>query len=326
LRVSMRSRFATLKALFSAGLVAAFCLRAAAQSGQSGQPIQFTTPDGQTVSNALLPAAQAPGMQELPDTPNAQADHVFIPQLPGQWIPLPRRMPVNPEDSQDGADIRSRMGVQTPAEMMGLPTLREMFGLPKTKATNSVTRYGSTNILSSDEESQQQSEESSWAKILSAEADSFNSTRPDSNSVDKGFFDSASAEGLFHDKKSDDNKSGDSLSGDNMFGTAQPAQTDDRQKGWDTAVQIAAPAVTMTPTFSLPPTPTFNASSLSPPSPFALPKNDSIAVMPQLPTLPSVPGQSIAPPPPATPSWAPKPPPWASSSTPSLGTMEQRKF
>ncbi|HUE37156.1 MAG TPA: hypothetical protein VMO20_07175, partial [Candidatus Acidoferrum sp.] len=298
----------------------------------SGQPIQFTTPDGQTVSNALLPAAQAPGTQELPDMPDAQADHVFTPRLPGQWMPLPRRMPVNPrdsQDSQDGTDIRSRMGVQTPAEMMGLPTLREMFGLPKTTATNSVTRYGSTNILSSDEESQQQSEESSWAKILSAEADSFNSTRPDSNSVDKGFFDSASADGLFHDKKSDDNKSGDSLSGDNMFGTAQPAQTDDRQKGWDTAVQIAAPetapAVTMTPTLAPPPAPAFNASSLSPPSPFALPKNDSIAVMPQLPTLPSVPGQSIAPPPPATPSWAPKPPPWA-SSTPSLGNIEQRKF
>lgn len=329
----MRSRFATLKALFSAGLIAAFCLRAAAQSAQSGQPIVFTSPDGQTVSNALLPVVQAPGTQELPDMPGAQADRIVTPAMPGEWLPQPGAMPVTSQNLQDRdmredrdiRDLRESLGIKTPAEMMGVQALREMFGLPKSDTTNSLSRNNSTNILSSDEESQQPNE-SSWARILSTDSEAFNSTKAEnSNSMDKGFFDSVSGDSLFQGKKSDD-KLDDKSDDNNMFGVAQPAQTTGEQTAWDTAVQIAtpetAPATTMAPAAS-PAASAFDAP-LSPPSPFTLP-NDNVATMPQLPSLPDAPGQNNLQPPATTPSWAPKPPPWA-SPTPAVGTMAQRKF
>jgi len=308
-----------LKALLFAGLLAAFCHRAGAQSAhsaqstQSGQPILFTSPDGQTVSNALLPAIQAPGTQELPDS--QQAGSISMPQLPAQqWGLSPRSIPVSRESSDASDDLRKRFGVETPSEMMGVPTMREMFGLPKIEATNSISRDAFTNDLSGD--GQLQSDDANWARILSADSEAFNSTRTaSSNSMSRGFFDSLSGDRLFQEKSSDD-----------LFGSPQQAQAPSDQNEWNAAVQIAAPEGTpgAAPEIS-PMSSAFHDSSASSLSPFTLPASDTLGAMPHLPALPSLPGQNNAPAQVATPSWAPKPPPWLAPMPP-MGTMAQRKF
>jgi hypothetical protein len=322
----MNSRFASLKALVVVGLMAAYCLVTRAQSG-SEQSILFSSPDGQSVSNALLPSAHAPGTSEgVPNLPDAQPGSIFSPPEFQQRMPLPQRTLPRRNKSQDELNIRKRMGIQTPAEVMGVPTMQDLFGLPKANATNSMSQYGgsdttSTNMLSSGNTA---ASDANWAKILSADSDAFNMAKTaDSNRMSGAFFDSATSDHVSREKKTDDDKAGDD------FNLASFAQANGRQPGrsaWDAAVQIAAPASVPGYTPTAAPAPSgFAASSLNPQSPFALPKVSAPeTTMPRLPTLPGVSGQTL-PTQPATPSWAPKPPPWL-DPTPPLGTMAQRKF
>ncbi|HTR43589.1 MAG TPA: hypothetical protein VMH87_18405 [Pseudomonadales bacterium] len=325
----MNLRLASFKTLLFAGLAAGFCLIAKAQSN-SEQSILFSTPDGRSVSNALLPAATAPGTSaQAPNLPdNNQASFNFTVPQPGQGIPLPQ--PAHRSHLPGNADIRNHMGMETPAEAMGVPTIREMFGLPKAKATNSLARlYGNstdrtTNGLDS---SSTTTSDDNWGKILSSDSDAFNSARTtDSNRLNSGFFDSADSDGFSRAKKV-----GNEKAGDDSDNSSAPAN--DRLSAWGTPAQIAAP----------PNLPGYNVSGYTPPAaasappaynstaswnsqtPFAVPKVSSFeTTTPQLPSVPSAQKQS-PPSQPAAPSWAPKPPPWL-DPTPPLGTMAQRKF
>jgi hypothetical protein len=323
----MNSRFATLKALVYAGLMVAFCLVTEAQSG-SEQPILFSSPDGQSVSNALLPSARAPGTSEgLPNLPDAQPGSIFSAPEFQEQIPLPQRTLPHRDKSQDEKDIRKRMGIETPADVMGVPSLQELFGFPKAKVTNSMSQYGggdatSTNMLSSDNTA---ASDANWAKILSANSDAFNMAKTaDSNRLSGAFFDSTTSDHLSREKKTDDEKA------DDDFNLSSFAQANSRQPGrtaWDAAVQIAAPAdaASYTPQGAAPPPSGFGGSSVNAQTPFTVPKVSAPeSTMPHLPALPGVSGQS-PPAQPTTPSWAPKPPPWL-DTTPPLGTMAQRKF
>lgn len=315
----MNFRFAMLKTLLTAGLLAAFCLMAKAQS-DSEQSILFSSPDGQTVSNALLPTVKAPGTpQELPNLPdNSQSPFTFAPPQSHQRLAGPRPVFTPRNKSQNSMDIRQRMGIQTPAEVMGVPSLQELFGLPKPKNTNSLAQSGNgtTNLFSATTTAQS---DANWAKILSADSDAFNTAKTtDSNNMSGGFFDSDNRDSLFHKKKSDDD-----------FDTSSFAQASGRQPVWGSAVQIAAPANVPGSTRSAvpgPASPAYSSPSFNSQSPFALPKvstYETATAMPHLPTLPGA--RPILPSQPATPSWAPKPPPWL-DTTPPLGTMAQRKF
>jgi hypothetical protein len=326
----MHLRFATLKALVSAGLMAAFCLVTKAQSNTE-QSILFSTPDGQSISNALLPSVQAPGTpQGLPDLPGNEQSFSFNPQA-RQRMPLPRPTLKQRNKSQDdNTDIRKSMGVLTPAEAMGVPSLQELFGLPKPKATNSMSQYGgddtgSTNTLTSEGAA---ASDANWAKILSADSDAFNMAKTaDSNRLTGALFDSAANDSLFREKKANNEKADDEKP-DNDFNTSSFARAYGSQPGqgaWEAAVQIAAPANVPAYTPPAPAPSGFGVSSLNSQSPFTLPKVSTPETsMPHLPTLPSASWQN-PPSQPATPSWAPKPPPWL-DSTPPLGTMAQRKF
>ncbi len=172
----MNLRFATPKALVSAGLLAAFCLVAMMAKAQSGseQSILYSTPDGQSVSNALLPTAAAPGTpQALPDLPgNAQSSFKFnAPQSQGRMSVPP--MPNSRKKSEDDGDLRKRMGIQTPAEVMGVPSVRELFGLPQLKNTNSMTQPYGNSATNFPGASSTAASDANWAKILSADSDTF---------------------------------------------------------------------------------------------------------------------------------------------------------
>jgi hypothetical protein len=306
--------------------MAGFCLLAKAQSA-SEQPILFSTPDGQSVSNALLPAAQAPGTPEgLANTPDAQPGSIFSSPQFGQGMPVPQPVVTRRNKPQDESDIRKSMGMQTPAEAMGVPSMRELFGLPKSKTTNSMPQYdraGNTNTLSSDGT---EASDANWSKILSADSDAFSTAKTaDSNSLTGAFYDNAPGDSLFRDKKSGDEKAGDD------FDTSLSGQVNGRQPGqpiWEAAIQIAGPANHPGYSPNAAPAPTsLGASSFNSQSPFALPKISAPeSTMPHLPTLPGVAGQSPpGPPVNPTPSWAPKPPPWVDTG-PAHGVMPQRKF
>jgi len=321
----MSFRPITFKAFFSAGLMLGFCLAARAQSPPE-EAILFTTPDGESVSNAPVPAAQEPGQQETPDAPDEQSTFSF-PSMPEQRFARP--VPVSrqsPEDAKDMEELRKSMGIQTPAELMGVPTMRSIFGLPEHGVTNSTSYTGTeTNSLFGDDA---ESGQSAWVKILSTDADPFNSTKAEnSNNVANGFFDSTSPnDNLFQEKKQDR----DNLNSPDFAQIAAQEQQQQQQLEADSSAQIVTPMTTpiFFPDFAPAPpvtaAPAFNLNSLSP---FALPKPamDSLQTPPQLPTLPGISGQSLAPSQPASPSWTPKAPPWE-DTVPPLGTMAQRKF
>jgi hypothetical protein len=313
------------KAFFSAGLMLGFCLAAKAQSPPE-QAILSTTPDGESVSNTLLPAVQMPGQQEAPDESDEQSTFSF-PSMPQQRFATP--MPLSrqsPEDAKDMDELRKSMGIQTPAELMGVPSMRSIFGLPEHGVTNSTSYTGTetNSLLSADD---MQSGQSDMAKILSTDSDPFGSTKAEnSNSMASGFFDNTSLnDNLFQEKKRDDFNSPDFAQI-----AAQQQQQEQQLEDNNSSAQIVTPLTT--PIFSpdIAPAPTVAAApdfNLNSPSPFALPRPamDSLPTAPQLPTLPGIANQDLAPSQPATPSWAPKPPPWE-DSVPPLGTMAQRKF
>src|SRR5580692_2090819 len=98
----MSFRFATIQILSFAGLLFGSAVLARAQSAGSGQQILFSSPDGASVSNSLLPSAQAPVPQELPDDAAQQSPlSLFDSQLPAQRFPAPSRVFITPQNSQD---------------------------------------------------------------------------------------------------------------------------------------------------------------------------------------------------------------------------------
>jgi hypothetical protein len=316
----MNLRLAMPKALVFAGWLATFCLGTTMAKAQSEQSILYSTPDGRSVSNALLPTATAPGTPaELPDVPdNAQSSFQFNAPQPQAGMPLPQLMPNSRKKSEDDMDVRKRMGMQTPAEVMGVPSMRELFGLPQLKNTNSMAQPDGTMATNSITAAN----DANWAKILSADSDAFGSAKTtSSNNLSGDFFDSADSDRLPREKKADDQNGNDDSD------TSSFTQAGDRQPVWDSAVQIATPG--NIPGYNpnaAPPAPAFSAApAQDSQSPFALPKVSSVeTTMPQLPTLPSI-SRPNPPSQPAVPSWAPKPPPWL-DPTPPLGTMAQRKF
>jgi hypothetical protein len=305
------------RALLSASFVLAVCSIASAQSG-SEQSILFSSPDGQTSSNAVLPVVQAPqtGESDMGDQPS-EASMVIAPTLPGQrpapfFAVMPNK-PRNPKD-QDGT-------METPADIIGAPSLRQIFGLPEVTAqTNLMSGNTATNLLPP---GGTLSGDLGWAKILTSDPNGNSSTATNSQ-ADQGtfsgldkFFDSTPAENPLHRKKEEVSDFGAS-----PFEAAAAAQ----QPAWDSYAQPPAPAAPAYSPSVAAPQPVFNFDSgFNSQSPFALPKSSAGQTMPQLPSLPSVYGQYTAPSQPVVPSWAPKPPPW-SSSAPTPGTMPQRQF
>lgn len=324
----MNFPFATPKALVFAGLTAVFCLLTMMAKAQTGseQSILYSAPDGQSVSNALLPSAQAPGTSgEIPNLPEAQPGFEFS-STPGQPMLIPRPILPPRHKQQDDSDIRKSMGLETPAEAMGVPTARELFGLPNAKVTNSMSQYDEDAAASNYLSSGAANSDSSWAKILSADSDAFQSAKTaDSNSLRGAFFDSDTSDSMFREKKADDEKA------DDDFNTSSFSQINDGQPA-QSALAATDPFGAQANTAGLAQNPAPAASAFSEPSassqsPFALPKVSAPeSTMPQLPTLPGVAGQNAgSPSQPARPSWAPKPPPWL-DPTPQPGTMPQRKF
>jgi hypothetical protein len=314
---------------FLAGLMLGAAVSAQGQTNGLGQQIVFSTPEGQIVSNTAVPVAQAPQPQELEDMPVEAPVSDFNPHLPQApfGTPLPMMMPQQrverpmQMDPLDPMNSRKTMALPTPAQIMGVQTVRQIFGLPDTSALDILKNpalaknIGSTNIISSGESS---SEDPTWAKIL---ADNSDQKTPDSSKTSKSH---GLLDGFFNGPPSDDGFFGsqDKNAVANGYGSSPADDASGQSLPFDSSLERSTPASSI-PTPSVPDT-TAN-SGLSTPSPFALPQSSGLETLPQLPTAPSLPGQSYYSAPPAPPAWEPKPAPWL-SPVPPAGTMEPRKF
>lgn len=343
-KLKMSSRTGTYQNLFFAALTLGCLVQAHGQSAgpDPGQQIQFTAPDGQTTSNAPIPAAQAPQPQELPDFSAPVTASIFDSQGPGTPPPLLMAPPYSPpNNSRNQTDDRKRQGIPTTAEVMGIPTMEQIFGLPQhqnlfgqndTPSIPSGNASAHTNAISfgAAPATGPFLNQSGWAQLFSTSTPAATNTMNSGQAGDTGLF-----SGLFSQPAPSGslfgNNSAPGQNSDSLFGSTPPPQAAQQpgleQPGWGTFNGMTpAPA-----SVGLPQTPSVASSAnsgLNSPSPFALPESPTVAAaLPQLPKLPEVSGQtqnqSAAPA--APPSWAPKPPPWASSQ-PVLGTMEQRKF
>ncbi len=305
--------------LLSASFVLAACSSALAQAG-SEQSILFSTPDGQTSTNAILPVTQSPqsGESDLDNLPD-QSSAIETPQMPGQraasYYPLIQNR--TRKDMQDGTSI------ETPAEIMGAPSLRQIFGLPNVDAsqTNSMAGNSNTNLIPGGT----LSGDLGWAKIMASDPSGTASSATNSQS-ESGMFsglgdffnnNNTPAENPLHRKKEEVSD----------FGAPPFEEAAAQQQTLDSYAQASAPEAPADVPPVAAPQPVFNSSpAFNSPSPFALPKSSSAEqTIPQLPSLPTVSGQYSTPSQPVVPSWAPKPPPW-SLSGPTLGTMPQRQF
>jgi hypothetical protein len=322
----MRFRFVKFYALLLAGLLPAGSLVAQTNSAPAEQPIIFSSPNGETVSNALLPVAEeAPSPSALADMVEGAPESIAFPQMPVARLPRPALMHVQRNNAQSLLD-EDGTGLATPSQIMGVPTMQEIFGLPKPYATydekkdkdNSSPQDAQTNSISS--------EDANWAKILSGDTDqsAFAPDKSKSPRLIAGFFESVPTDAsgkTLQDKYQEQD--------DSVFGSSAFSQTPAEHAAFSPPAQLSqVVAPEPAPAFS-PPPPSFNASAFSPglnsQSPFALPASASLGTLPQLPSLPVAVFQNNAAPPPPVPSWAPKPAPWL-SQVPPLGTMEQRKF
>jgi hypothetical protein len=325
----MNFRSAHCVSLFLTVMLAGTFAGAQSQSAGQGQPIVFSTPEGQIVSNAAVSVAQAPEPEEPADLPVQAPDSFFSPPVPRTALPAPMPFVMPPEDSQNSSEANSMdpmdgqktMSISTPAKIMNVPTVRSIFGLPETTAANglrgpaimgSAENDGTTNIISSGEAS----DDPAWAKILAGngEGNTTDSGNPEkSHGLLAGFFNGPPDDGFFGNQDKSAVGSG--------FGPSQPDGTTEGQSPFDSSLAIATP----TSSGFTPPAPDASVNSaLNTSSPFTLPQSSSPQTLPQLPTLPTVPGQSFSTPA-SVPTWEPKPAPWL-SPMPQPGTMEQRKF
>ncbi len=278
------------------------------QAAGHGEPILFSSPDGQSVSNSTVPSALAPEPPKPAVGKPAPAAVVFNPQA-GAPMPISPEMVVfAPDNSQSPTDPRREL---TPAQIMGVQTMQQIFGLSERQdlaAPNppAVSQNGNTNVIFSGASSAEKPAfgQSDWAKLFTGTTET-NADRPD-NSQDLfgGVFSHPAGRSFFG------SDAGNSEQG--LFGSPQPPQP------------AQPPDSGLFPGFA-------NSGGLSqnnsqssinsglnpqlsePQSPFAPPQSTSVATLPKLPQIQTAPGQSFQTAPAAPPSWAPKPPPWASS-------------
>jgi hypothetical protein len=338
----MSFRFVKFYALFLAGLLPGIPLLAQTNSVQAEQPIIFSSPDGVTVSNALIPVVQAPGTSVLADVPDGVPDSITYPQTPVRRLwgmpPMPVRQKNTSLLDEDGT------GLSTPSQVMGVPTLADIFGLPKPYATFDQKKNKDKDIEGTDKDTENSdnassedgsqtnsdsSEDASWQKILAGSMDesAFTPDKPKSSRVSTGFFDSTPTDVADKNSENKSQAQEDSVFSSSPFGqtTMEQAAFNPPEQASQTITPTIAPAAA--PAIS-PNAPTFDSAfsqGLNSQSPFALPQSASLGTLPQLPSLPAAAFQNYAAPQPATPSWAPKPPPWL-SQVPQFGTMGQGKF
>lgn len=342
----MSPRFARFKGLLLAGLLLGFFPLTHAQAvppatvthprvvADPGQPIIFSSPDGQVVSNAPLPAVQAPQPQELPSFPDQSSISIFNQQLPGDTLPRPVPVVISHDNGLlNSTDPQKRLSLMTSAEIMKVPTMEKIFGLPERGSIGAggQTNYWfaqnqnanpnqTTNLYASGETT---FDAQAWQKIMDGKTDAKatngndggifgSSLAKNSPGILSSIFNTSPDDSLFGNQdKKDDPTVFDQIQA--AQATASPSQLDPSLIG--AMASVPAPAPVASPLDS-----PFNSQS-----PFALPKN-SLPTMPELPTLPVAAGQNYnSTPQPVTPSWEPKPAPWL-SPVPPLGTMAQRKF
>ena len=326
----MSFRLVTFYALFLASLVPGISLRAQTNSAPAEQPIIFSSPAGDTVSNALIPTVEAPAPSPWADMQSEVPESIAFPKPPVRRLwGSPHPAVVHNNQSlldEDGTSL------STPSQIMGVPTLHDIFGLPKPYATydqkkdndaedNELSPGTRTNSASS--------EDSNWAKNLASDVNQsvFAPAKPKTKSShpSSGFFDSASTDPSEKNLQEQYQQQDDSVFGSSPFGqtTAEQAAFSPPAPSTDTG----APAPALTSAFSQN-APSFTSAfspGLNSQTPFAFPKNAGLATLPQAPSLPVAAFQNSVAPPAAPPSWMPKPAPWL-SQMPQLGTMEQRKF
>jgi hypothetical protein len=325
----MSFRWVKFYALFLAGLLPAGCLMAQTNSPEREQSIIFSSPDGEVVSNALLPAVEAPRPSGFADMPSEVPETIAYPQMGLQRFARPALMPVQ-RNKQSLLD-EDETSLATPSQIMGVPTLRDIFGLPKPYATfdqkkdkndPSAPQDSTTNSISS--------EDADWTKILSGNTgeSAFATDKSDKDKSDKsksprdltGFFDSTPTDDSGKSLQDKYQEQDDSVFGSSPFGQTPAEQTSFNAPAPSSETTTPVPASTFSQS-----TPTFDSafgSGLNSQSPFAVP-NNSVTTLPQPPSLPVAAFQNNTPAAAAPPSWAPKPPPWL-SQTPSFGNMGQR--
>jgi hypothetical protein len=270
----MSFRFVKFYALFVAGLLPGGCLLAQTNSAPAEQPIIFSSPDGQTVSNDLLPAVEAPAPSALTDMPSEIPPSLAYPHGPVARLPAPALMPIERSNSQRLLDAEGT-GLATPSEIMGVPTLQEIFGLPKPYTTYDE-KSGSVN------------------------PDTAGPARPP---VDF----SAVSSVLPNDDQPAHHEATPDFS---VFNSSPFGQTSVEQPAFNQSGELSkTPMLASVPVFSQN-TSSANsafAQGLNSASPFAIP-----GTLPQVPSVPAI--NNAAPAPASTPSWAPKPPPWLSQT------------
>lgn len=334
----MRFRFVKFYALFLAGLLSGVSLLAQTNSAEMEQPIIFSTPDGETVSNALLPAVEAPTPSALADMPSPVPEAIAYPHMPLARLPRPQLIPISHSKGPSLLD-EDGTGLSTPSQIMGVPTLQDIFGLPKPYATYDQKKdkdkdKGKDNSSAQGTETNSDSsEDADWASMLSGDTDqsAFAPERTNSPGVSTGFFDSTPTDITGRSLKDKYQNQNDAVFGSSLFGQtpaeqaafSPPAQSSETATPAFASTSAFAPGSSSAPTFTSAFSPGLNSQSSQ--SPFALPKTSSLGTLPQLPSLPAAVFQNNATPPSAPPSWAPKPPPWL-SQTPQFGTMGQGKF
>jgi hypothetical protein len=284
----MSFRFGTFYALILAGGLPAGCLLAQTNSVEKEQPIIFSSPDGETVSNALIPAAESPAPSFLANLPQDVPDSISYPQIPMRRLSHPPRISLKRNRSDSLLD-KEETGLATPSEIMGVPTLRDIFGLPKPYATYDQK----TGDLDLD-------------KTLDKAMD----LHPASDFLS----------GSPNDSPVAPHESSPAYS---VFSSSPFGQTPIEQATFSPQPELSkVPMLAATPAFSQSASAANSAFShgLNAPLPFAVPGS----TLPQLPSTPVFQNNSTVGPI-SPPSWAPKPAPWL-SQMPALGTMEQRKF
>jgi hypothetical protein len=327
----MSFRLVKFYALFLAGLLPGIPLWAQTNSIQAEQPIIFSSPDGEVVSNALLPIVQAPESSALANAMEDAPESIVFPHPPLRRLYGSALMP----SKQKNTSLLDEDGISlsTPSQIMGVPTLADIFGLPKPYATfkqkknkdNKDTEDADNASSEDGSQTNSNSEEASWQKILSGNVDqsAFAPGKPKSPRVSTGFFDSTPTEASGKSLQDKYQAQDDSVFGSSAFNQtpAEPTSFNLPAQVSQTIVSAPAPALVISPnapSFD----PAFN-QGLNSQSPFALPQSATLGTLPQLPALPVAAFQNYSAPPSGAPSWAPKPPPWL-SQTPQFGTMDQR--
>lgn len=342
----MSFQFADIKILLLVALALSLFGVAKGQTPQSprpqpaggGQSIVFSSPDGQTTSNAPIPMAEAPEPQPTPDLP---AQNVSVPHFSGPptpWLALPQgamqqQNAENRDNSQDPMNLRKLLGGLTPAQIMRVPSPEEIFGLVQKPAdaqkkpwqTDNNFGNGPTNTPAPDISAI--FAEPRWAKTWTGDMKINPGSLESSNSTEKtsgllgGFFDTARNDTVFG---SHDAGSQDTLSAPSQPGAPQsPWNSDFTSSSFAPPISSDDAAPTKFPMPSAP----ASSTGLGSQSPFAVPQASRLDTLPKLPALPSATRQDdqLARPATSASSWGPKPPPWTQSQTP-FGTPVQFKI